>query len=576
MHTKDVKREDFSKEEQEFEAENESSRLSSKKYYEYSYNNKNEKQKCYKRIVFFFISGLILVLFFGMSLRMINIINNISVNRNKNDYINNLILNISDETKNNTINSTVKMNILNDNISINILKNISDNSENNINNFTTNNIINNTTNRITNNIISNNPEKKIGLAFLYSSLFSNGIARFITVTANYLIKTGKYDICFITSKPYHKEFTYNSSIKRFIALNNYSLIRNISKYENIDIFILQNVISSSAVKFYHSIGKKVIGMFHGCFMSAMAMDHLNSYKNWNDFDLFDSYVFIDADDYYFYKKLGFKNELYIPNLNTFVPSETKSSNLTYNNIIMLGRQNDPIKGAKYAVKSMIYVTKEVPDARLTLVTSDSRIQFLKDLIKRLNLTNNVFINYHTYNISSCFWNSSVLMYTSFSEAYPMAMNEGKAHGMPIVAFDVPYSPPYQKGVIVVDQLDCEALARETIKLLKDYDYRKKMGEKAKESLSEYSNDEIAEIWGKLFRALLSNDTNEYRQLQNEIENKYYNEDEARIRMHRSYELLKRVNKNLTCHYVENFTDINYVKNIKLCNISNNDSFRNLL
>ena len=576
MHKKVVKRADFSKEEQEFETENESSRLNSKKYYEYSYNNKKGKLKCYKRMLFFLILGLILILFFGMSVKMINIINNISDNRNKNDYINNLILNISDETKNNTINSTFKMNILKDNISINKLKNISYNIENNITDFITNNIINNTTNRITNNIIFNNPEKKIGLAFLYTSLFSNGIARFITVTANYLIKTGKYDICFITNKPYHKEFAYNSSIKRFIALNNYSLIRNISKYENIDIFILQNVISSSAVKFYHSIGKKVIGMFHGCFMSAMAMDHLNSYKNWNDFDLFDSYVFIDADDYYFYKKLGFKNEIYIPNLNTFVPSETKSSNLTYNNIIMLGRQNDPIKGAKYAVKSMIYIIKEVPDAKLTLVTSDSRIQFLKDLIKRLNLTNNVFINYHTYNISSCFWNSSVFMYTSFSEAYPMAMNEGKAHGMPIVAFDVPYSPPYQNGVIVVDQLDCEALARETIKLLKDYDYRKKMGEKAKESLNKYSNDEIVEIWGKLFRALLSNDTNEYRKLQNEIENKYYNEDEARIRMHRSYELLKRVNKNLTCHHVENFTDINYVKNIKLCNISNNDSFRNLL
>ena len=309
-------------------------------------------------------------------------------------------------------------------------------------------------------------------------------------------------------------------------------------------------------------------MFHGVFMSAMAMDNLKSYNNWINFDLFDSYIFIAADDYYFYKKLGFKNEIYIPNLNTFAPSETKSSNLTYNNIISLGRQNDPIKGAKYAVKTMKYVIKEVPDAKLFLVTSDSRVQFLRDLIKELNLTNNVFIHGQTYNISSYFWNSSVHMYTSFSEAYPMAMNEGKAHGLPIVAFEVPYSPPYQNGVILVEQLDCEALARETIKLLKDYDYRKKMGEKAKESLNKYSNDEIVEIWGKLFRALLSNDTNEYRKLQNEIENKYYNEDEARIRMHRSYEGLKKINKNLTCHSLENFTNVNYLKNVTLCNISN--------
>ena len=136
--------------------------------------------------------------------------------------------------------------------------------------------------------------------------------------------------------------------------------------------------------------------------------------------------------------------------------------------MMLGRQNDPIKGAKYAIKSMTYVIKEVPDVKLTLVTSDSRsIQFLQNLTKELNLTNNVFIKFHTYNISDWFWKSSVLLYTSLSEAFPMAMNERKAHGLPIVAFDVPYSPPYQDGVIVVDQLDCEALARETILLLKD-------------------------------------------------------------------------------------------------------------
>lgn len=75
--------------------------------------------------------------------------------------------------------------------------------------------------------------------------------------------------------------------------------------------------------------------------------------------------------------------------------------------MMLGRQNDPIKGAKYAVKAMSIIIKEIPDARLTIITSDSRIQFLKDLIKELNLTNNVFINYHTYNISSFFLNSSI-------------------------------------------------------------------------------------------------------------------------------------------------------------------------
>ena len=76
---------------------------------------------------------------------------------------------------------------------------------------------------------------------------------------------------------------------------------------------------------------------------------------------------------------------------------------------MLGRLNDEHKGAKYAVMAMSYIVKEVPDARLNLVTSDYRVQFLKNLTIELNLTNNVFIQYHTYNISQLFWNSSVHM-----------------------------------------------------------------------------------------------------------------------------------------------------------------------
>ena len=153
----------------------------------------------------------------------------------------------------------------------------------------------------------------------------------------------------------------------------------------------------------------------------------------------------------------------------------------------------------------------------------------------------------------------------------MAMNEGKAHGLPIVAFDVPYSPPYQDGVIIVDQLDIEALAKETILLLKDYEYRKRMGQWAKKSLNRFSNKETIEIWEKLFRALLSDDINNYRNLQNEIEKKYYNEENARIHLKKNWDAMVRINKNLSCHNVENLTNINYISNITECIINDTDS-----
>ena len=428
-------------------------------------------------------------------------------------------------------------------------------------------IIEDNNNPLDNNSNKTKNETKIGIAFIYSTLYSNGIARFITVTSKYLLKTGKFNIYYFTDKPYYKEFSYEPEIKRYIAHNNYTLMRNISKNEKIDIVVLQNVLSNAVVKFHRNLGQKVICMFHGVFMSSMYGNDVSSYKNWNQFDSCDSFIFISPDDYYFYNRLGFKNAIFMPNLYTFEPSEIESSNLTNNNIVILGRLNDHIKGVKYAIEAMEYIVKEVPDATLSLISSDSRVQFLKNLTRDLNLTNNIIFRSNTYNLTKLFHNSSVHMYTSLSEAFPMALNEGKAHGMPVVGFDVPYSLPYQKGFIGVKLFDVEGLARETIKLLKDYNYRKRKGEEAKKSLDILNNNETVHLWVRLCDSLLSNNSDDYKKLQEDMEKKYYNETKAREHLESQFNILLKYDINLTCHSFDNFTDINYLKNIKKCNFS---------
>lgn len=507
-------------------------------------NNKN-KNSDIKNTCLIIISFVVIMLILIILLIYIRITSNLYLNKFGPKF--NLRKSISNKALNN--NSNILSNIPN----VSIIEDIK-------------NIINNQTDEIIN---KNKTKEKIGIAFIYSTLYSNGIARFITVTSKNLLKTGKYNIFFITGKPYYKEFSYEPEIKRYIAHNNYTLIRNISKHEKIDIVVLQNVLSTSVVKFYKNLGQKVICMFHGVFMSSMYSNYLESYRSWEQFDSCDSFIFIASDDYYFYNHLGFKNAIFIPNLYTFEPSEIKNSNLTNHNIVILGRLNDLIKGVKYAIEAMQYIVKEVPDATLNLFSSDGRIQFLKNLTRDLNLTKNVIFCSNTYNLSQLFYNSSVHMYTSLSEAFPMALNEGKAYGMPVVGFKVPYSNPYKEGFIGVELFDVKGLARETIKLLKDYDYRKKKGEEAKKSLEMFKNNETVEIWGRLCDALLSNNSENYRKLQNEMEKKYYNEIEARQNLESHYNILLQNDFNLTCHSFDNFTDINYLRKIQKCNISNN-------
>ncbi len=230
---------------------------------------------------------------------------------------------------------------------------------------------------------------------------------------------------------------------------------------------------------------------------------------------------------------------------------------------MLGRAADKIKGVIYAIKTMPYIIKEVPDAKLILLSSSSSIQFLRDLARELKVERNIDFNYYTEDISSVFYDSSVLLYTSLSEAFPLAMVEGKAHGLPVVAFDVACSPPYQSGVINVDMLDCEALAKETVKVLKDEEYRHKMGREAKLSLNQFNNAETEKMWEKLFKSLLKG-KKYFRQFQKEIEDKYYDEEKARKRMEKRYRDVLRLYKNFTCHTLNDFTKLSYIKKIKPC------------
>ena len=232
--------------------------------------------------------------------------------------------------------------------------------------------------------------------------------------------------------------------------------------------------------------------------------------------------------------------------------------------MILGRELDKIKGGYYGIKAMELIAKEVPDSKLYFISSNYKIDFLKNLIKELNLTKNIEVLHFTQNVSHYFLNSSVLLYPSLSESYPMVMNEGKAHGLPIVAFNVSYSPPYQKGVILSEIMNYTRMAEESIKLLKDYNYRKKKGKEAKLSLKEFSNKETVDKWSRLIEVLNNNDPVEYKKLQDYTYEKYYDEEKARERLETTFNIGKIYNPYFCCHDFNDMLNITYINNIKGC------------
>ena len=419
-------------------------------------------------------------------------------------------------------------------------------------------------NEVINNI--NTKNDKIGVAWVYKSVFGNGIGRMLSLACSELAKLEKYDIYLITGKGYSLDFKFDERVKMVRIAGNRTLIEEFDKTSNIKIYILQNDLTPSSIKWYQSLngGKKVIGIMHGVYMSSIFSNQTGVYSIWQYNQLYDASVQVIADDYYVHKRIGINNTLFIPNMYTFDPDRTPNSNLTYHNLMIMGRELDRIKGGIYGVKAMDLIRKEIPDAKLYFISSNYKIEFLENLIDELDLRKNIEVLHYTENISHYFLNSSILLCPSLSEASPLVMNEGKAHGLPIVAFNASYSPPYQKGVIICDTMNYTRIAEESIKLLNDYNYRKIKGLEAKLSLNRFSNREILERWDRLFTVLIENDTEGFKKLQEYSYERYYDEELARDHLESNWKVGQIYNRYFCCHNFNDMLNITYINNIKGC------------
>lgn len=410
-------------------------------------------------------------------------------------------------------------------------------------------------------------DDKIGVAFLFPSIYGNGIGRMLSLLANELVKMEKYDVYMLTKDINAKDYFFDERVIRLNIYENRSQLYKLDKNSNILYYIMHNELDTHKINYIRTFNKKVIDVMHGAYLASLHGNSTDIYSIWNVNNLFDAFITVVPDDYYAYKNLGMNNSFYIPNLFTFDPAKTPSSNLTYKNLMVMGRLNDKLKGGLYAIKAMELIVKEIPDSNLYFISSDHRIESIQDKIKELNLTKNIKIVHYVSNITKYFLNSSVLLCPSLTEAFPMVVNEGKAHGLPIVSFNISYSAPIQKGVITVGITNYTQMAKEAIKLLNDYDYRKKMGLEAKLSLNDYSNEETMNKWDRLFTILDKDDPVAYKKLQEYTYEKYYNEEKARERLESNFNFVKSINKVFGCHKFNDIINMTYIENIKDCKVT---------
>ena len=85
-------------------------------------------------------------------------------------------------------------------------------------------------------------------------------------------------------------------------------------------------------------------------------------------------------------------------------------------------------------------------------------------------------------------NASLNLFPSISEAFPLVMCETKIYGIPSILLGLDYTSISKGGTIIIYDEYPESLAKVSINILKNKNYRNNLGKIARKSMRIFNND----------------------------------------------------------------------------------------
>lgn len=142
---------------------------------------------------------------------------------------------------------------------------------------------------------------------------------------------------------------------------------------------------------------------------------------------------------------------------------------------------------------------DFPDWRLIIVGGDALKQRNKDrlqeLINSLGLENRVSLEGNQSEVDGYYLKSKIFAFTSSSEGFPNVIGEALSAGLPVVTFDCIAGPSDMvtdgENGFLIPLFDYETFSARLIQLMQDEELRHKMGKWAKESIKQFSVENIS-------------------------------------------------------------------------------------
>lgn len=213
----------------------------------------------------------------------------------------------------------------------------------------------------------------------------------------------------------------------------------------------------------------------------------------------DKFVVLSNEDKTNWSELN--NVTVIPNPLSFIPYNQK--NIQSKKIIAVGRYVYQ-KGFDLLLEAWKEVNRKYPDWELNIYGNGNRKQYKILIDEELN---NCHLNAATSDIAEKYAESSIFVLSSRFEGFGMVLVEAMSCGLPCVSFACPCGPKdiINDGIdgLLVPNGDIEALADKICYLIENEDVRISMGQKAKENIKRFSEENVMSQWQTLFDNLLS-------------------------------------------------------------------------
>ena len=340
---------------------------------------------------------------------------------------------------------------------------------------------------------------KINIGIYAYGLKNGGRARSTSLLINYFKNIKIFDLYLFSRRlKEDDEYKIPDNIKR--TLVNKNLIIKIKK-KKIHILIYQlsfyreikclNSIKYIKVIFYQHLG--VFDWIYGNYTNFKLIyrEYLNS-----------KYVvnIIPFENDYLFKKWGI-NSIFMNNFMTYNYSNIINSDLSTDRILLIGRGDAKKKRFEIGIKAMEYINQEIPQSEMLIISDLTGLLRHRILIDNLNLFNVIkFIGY-TVSPEIFYKNSSINLFPSISEAFPLVMCETKIYGIPNILLGLDYTSISEGGTVIIYDENPESFAKTAIDVLKNKYYRNRLGNIARKSMKHFNNDKLLMKWIKLIMSI---------------------------------------------------------------------------